>query len=279
MKTTSSVDITTVDSIRASIRTDTDYSGDIAVMNFIDIETNVNSNIGGTIAEWNGLNIQGSAITSVTDKHGIHIGDMTGATTNFAIKTGLGKVSFGDNVSAIAVYSNDIVGSPSERTVWINASGDLGFQSSSEKFKENIRDLDNANWIYDLIPRTYDRKDGSNINEIGMIAEEVNLINPSIISYKRNITYKEVCREELEEDENGEVIEGSFITMCHDEVDKITVTDEPETINYASGEMITAIIKELQSLKTEIQQRDNCWATGKDFIEVKNCIAGVGQGL
>jgi len=25
-------------------------------------------------------------------------------------------------------------------------------------------------------------------------------------------------------------------------------------------------------IKQELQDRDNCWATGKDFVEVKHCI-------
>ena len=36
------------------------------------------------------------------------------------------------------------------------------------------------------------------------------------------------------------------------------------------------LTKLVSELKEERKKRDNCWATGKDFMEVKNCIAGIG---
>ena len=151
--------------------------------------------------------------------------------------------------NALGVYSNDISGSVGGfRPVQVNASGDFGFDSSSEKFKKNIKNLtsEDTSWIYDLPTKVYDRKDGSNINEIGMIAEEVNLIKPSIVSYKNNVTYKELCQEET-------LANGSIEIVCHSVIDKVTTTNEPESINYASGVVITSIIKEVQTLKQENQ--------------------------
>lgn len=56
-------------------------------------------------------------------------------------------------------------------------------ESSSIKLKENINPIEDAlDKILQLNPVTYDRKDGTSINEVGLIAEEVEKIIPNIVS-------------------------------------------------------------------------------------------------
>jgi hypothetical protein len=55
-------------------------------------------------------------------------------------------------------------------------------EDSSIRLKENVNPIDNAlDSILSLVGVTYDRKDGSNINEAGLIAEEVNTVLPNIV--------------------------------------------------------------------------------------------------
>jgi hypothetical protein len=56
-------------------------------------------------------------------------------------------------------------------------------ESSSITLKENINPLINTlDKILQLNPVTYDRKNGLNKNEVGLIAEEVNKVIPNIVS-------------------------------------------------------------------------------------------------
>ncbi len=56
-------------------------------------------------------------------------------------------------------------------------------ETSSITFKENVNPIDNAlNKVLQLVGVTYDRKDGSRLNEAGLIAEEVNKVLPNIVS-------------------------------------------------------------------------------------------------
>jgi hypothetical protein len=60
-------------------------------------------------------------------------------------------------------------------------------ETSSITFKENINPIENAlNSILNLRGVCYDRKDGSEINETGLIAEEVDKIIPSLVTKDDN---------------------------------------------------------------------------------------------
>ena len=55
-------------------------------------------------------------------------------------------------------------------------------ETSSIVLKENFRSIDNAlNTVLQLTGWIYDRKDGSTVNEAGVVAEEVNKIIPNIV--------------------------------------------------------------------------------------------------
>lgn len=63
--------------------------------------------------------------------------------------------------------------------------------SSSIKYKENVKDLENTEWVYDLRPVTFDWKDKERQkregNRIGLIAEEVFEIVPNLVWLKDGI--------------------------------------------------------------------------------------------
>jgi hypothetical protein len=82
------------------------------------------------------------------------------------------------------VYGNDI---GTERDLLINSDGELGYDSSSRKYKINIEDLNDTDYarILQLRPIRYDRKDGKQTNQLGFTAERMAEIFPELVSYKR----------------------------------------------------------------------------------------------
>lgn len=56
-------------------------------------------------------------------------------------------------------------------------------ETSSVALKENITPIDNAlDSVMQLLGVTYDRKDGSTTNEVGLIAEDVNKVIPNVVA-------------------------------------------------------------------------------------------------
>lgn len=131
-----------------------------------------------------------------------------------------------------AVYDDTI--SSNVRDLQIDDSGQLGYVSSSLKYKTNIRDLDDYSEVYQLRPRKYDRKDGSRIDEVGLIVEEVELIMPEIVSYKRGVI-------------DNLIGEGDEISIFQ----TFYTTTEPETVSYSG--LIIPLLVEVQNLKAEVE--------------------------
>jgi len=84
----------------------------------------------------------------------------------------------------------------SAHSLVIASNGQIGYVSSSGKYKENIRELTDCSWIYDLHPVLFDYKDvgqtgyekkfgvtgkQSPKNVIGLIAEEVLKVRPEMV--------------------------------------------------------------------------------------------------
>jgi len=153
-------------------------------------------------------------------------------------------ISPSGEIKMLAVY-DDIVGG-TNRDLYIDDTGKIGYVSSSRSYKENIKDAENTDWIYDLRVVNFDYKDERfGKNKTGLIAEEVEAVNPKLISYKRNIIYKDKC---------GWDIDGY---KCWKVVDKIEKTNEPETVGYTSPELISTLIKEIQKLNNRINILEN----------------------
>jgi hypothetical protein len=86
-------------------------------------------------------------------------------------------------VTTVIVSSTKLTFNPSTGTLTATALA----ESSSIAFKENINPIENAlDLLLQLNPVTYDRKDNSAKNEVGLIAEEVDKIIPNIISRDEN---------------------------------------------------------------------------------------------
>jgi uncharacterized coiled-coil protein SlyX len=78
------------------------------------------------------------------------------------------------------ISGTDVDGTP----VLVNASGQLGVRLSSRRFKNDIQPMDNASEaILELKPVTFHYKsDATAMPQFGLIAEEVEKVNPALIS-------------------------------------------------------------------------------------------------
>jgi hypothetical protein len=129
------------------------------------------------------------------------------------------------------VYNDAISGTT--RDLYIKDDGQLGYITSTAKDKENIQDRKDYSKIYELAPKTYDRKDGSVTGEVGLIAEEVVSVMPEIISYERT---KEVV---------GVDKDGWEIIKYREDKTK------PQTVNYSK--LVVPLLIEVQKLKKQIE--------------------------
>jgi len=76
------------------------------------------------------------------------------------------------------------LGGTGTRSVYSMANGQLTNTSSSERYKENIQELKDSSWIYDLKPVSFDWKDTERKKtdglQIGLIAENVHSLCPEL---------------------------------------------------------------------------------------------------
>jgi hypothetical protein len=75
--------------------------------------------------------------------------------------------------------------------VYINSDGQLGTQTSSLRFKEQVREMrDRSSSLFQLRPVTFFYKpqydDGSHLLQYGLIAEEVAKIYPEMVVYDKD---------------------------------------------------------------------------------------------
>lgn len=90
-------------------------------------------------------------------------------------------------IMSAQAYS-DTVG-VTNRDLFIDDTGKIGYVSSSARYKQNISDLNSTEWLYNLRPVTFEyTTDPTHTMQIGLVAEEVEQtikdIYPSLVSYK-----------------------------------------------------------------------------------------------
>ena len=126
-----------------------------------------------------------------------------GSVTTGSNNTGLGRsagtsvttadhvICIGDNVSGANVSNSCYIGSIFGQTssggaaVFVNNSGKLGTTTSSRRFKEEIKRMDTASEaLFALQPVTFRYKkeiDPQSIPQFGLVAEEVEKVNPDLV--------------------------------------------------------------------------------------------------
>lgn len=84
-----------------------------------------------------------------------------------------------------AIYSLGVYNTTtSARDVYVNATGQLGYLTSAAKSKENIGEIPDTEWIYDLDPKMFNYiNDPEKRTEYGLIADEVEKIRPELVFY------------------------------------------------------------------------------------------------
>jgi hypothetical protein len=134
------------------------------------------------------------------------------------------------------VYGDAVT--PSYRDLYIQSDGQLGYLSSTIRYKTITNEDPNIDWLYDLNVKQFDHynneeKTGDYTkNEIGLIAEEVdelltgNDMRKILVSYQRT-----------EQEIDGEVVYGE--------------SDTPETVNYSR--LIPVLVKAIQDLNERIK--------------------------
>jgi hypothetical protein len=123
----------------------------------------------------------------------------TGGTGNTALGSGAGAAATGSNNVYIGAGMNGVAGesntcyiasifgatSASGIPVLINSNNKLGTATSSVRFKENIKPMDNVSEaLFALKPVTFRYKkeiDPAGISQLGLVAEEVDKVNPDLV--------------------------------------------------------------------------------------------------
>lgn len=178
-------------------------------------------------------------------------------------------------LDAVGVYSDTVGGT--NRDLFIDNTGTIGYVSSSERYKSNITNLSDSDWIYDLRPVSFVR-DEDGVFDIGLIAEEVHEVNPDLVSYDlfelMNGSYVKVDDRDdhegyIELDRNmtsedvWEVTLGRNITVERTnlttnetynttelETDTKIIAKLPETISYS--DLTVPLLKEVQGLREDV---------------------------
>jgi hypothetical protein len=86
------------------------------------------------------------------------------------------------SLTAPAVYSNTV--GATNRDLYIDNTGLIGYVSSSARFKDNVIDLTDSERIFGLRPVWFTYK-GSSVRKMGVIAEEADLVVPEL-TYRDN---------------------------------------------------------------------------------------------
>jgi hypothetical protein len=147
----------------------------------------------------------GAGASTTTGYANIFLGELGGSrntTGSFNIYVGneapaggteSNAIRIGDSANQTTAYIAGIFGSASSSglPVYVNASGELGTQTSSLRFKEQVRDMgDSTNALMELRPVTFlykrDYDKGERTLQYGLIAEEVAQVYPELVAYDRD---------------------------------------------------------------------------------------------
>ena len=115
----------------------------------------------------------------------IAIGTFAGANNSFSTvinSSGVALSSAADNATYIKPLRSNI---GTNNMQYNPTSGEVSYTTSTRDSKKDIQDLENTHNIYQLKPRTFYFKDGTEQKQYGLIAEEVDEIDSNLV-YKNN---------------------------------------------------------------------------------------------
>lgn len=200
-------------------------------------------------------------------------------------------------ITTAPTYGHDMVGE-TIRAVQVNDSGELGYTSSSMRGKTNILPVSDTTWIHQLAPKEYERPGYPGQIEVGLIAEEVDLIPGiphNLVTYETYIVDGEnllpITNNDFEDPlevkrvlvKNAIInktvwkIKSRYTSLTKEEAEaghdvgdikekeqfEVEVKKVPETIEYTR--LIAPMLAELQKLRAEL----NSAALRIDVLENK----------
>lgn len=119
--------------------------------------------------------------------------------------------------------------------LYIDNTGKIGYLSSAKRYKKKITNIENIDWLYKLRPVNYIYKnDESSIKQYGLIAEEVEKVNPLFVSYNNN---------------------GDIETVQYSKLISPMIKAIQDIKN--ENEELKIKVKEIEDLRTKIQELEN----------------------
>ena len=128
------------------------------------------------------------ALATTTGSQNIALGYLAGGNVTTADNViCIGAQAFGENVSNSCYIANISNQPGGAQAVYVNAEGKLGFQVSSQRFKDDIKPMGQASEvIYGLKPVSFRYKpeiEPTRPIGFGLIAEEVQKISPDLVTH------------------------------------------------------------------------------------------------
>ncbi len=119
---------------------------------------------------------------------------------NSAIATVSNQVRLGNDaitsLYCMGAYDGTVGSTP--RDLYADMDGKIGYIASSARYKENIFDMESSEWFYKLRPVNFTYKsDEQKKKQYGLIAEEVEMINPAFVSYNKEGVVETVTYSQL----------------------------------------------------------------------------------
>ena len=154
-------------------------------------------------------------------------------TTSGGVLTERMRIAADGTVYTIATYSDTVGGT--NRDLYIDDTGKLGYVSSTRASKNNIQDMSDVSWLYSLNPVTFNRRKKEEI-----LDEDNNVIGEG--------DYLEETYDEKEYGLIAEDVEPVNSDLCF--YDKVDGVDELRGVHY--HKLITPMLKAIQELSAKV---------------------------
>jgi polyhydroxyalkanoate synthesis regulator phasin len=130
--------------------------------------------------------------------------------------------------------------------LYIDDEGKIGHLTSSRRYKKNIRNMEEVNWLYKLRPVNFVYKDDEiGIKQYGLIAEEVEKVNSSFVSYNKKGQVETVSYDRLIT---------PMLKALQEQKERIDRLEKENAALQARLEKIKKEKSELAGLKKEVEE-------------------------
>jgi hypothetical protein len=135
-------------------------------------------------------NVTGSYNTAIGCYSDVSTANLTNATSlgYGAVADASNQVRLGDASISSLYCTGAFYGSVQNitRQLYADLNGKIGYLVSSARYKTNILDMENVDWLFRLRPVNYTYKtDEKNTKQYGLIAEEVEKVIPDMVSFDK----------------------------------------------------------------------------------------------